>query len=238
MMGGTKIFVLQLKDLIRIGLFTLLGLALIILLLVLLVPRGRSQAPEDEAAYPAPAQRFVPGTYVSRIILNGEPVQVRVTVSQNDILVLYLAGMDETQRTFYPLFEPRMRDLAEEVLRHQTVAFSPRTDYPVTTGILRRAVADALGQAYYDCCCNRDAIEALRQAYNECCCDEAVVSALRQMYPYGTYEECCCDEAAAAAALSLYPYYECCCDEAAAAAAAVYQPQAYYEDCCCSGVVE
>ena len=145
-MGGTKIFVLQMKDLIRIGIFTLLGLALVILLLVLLVPRGRGAGPEEEAAYND--GRFTPGTYVSTIVLNDEPVQVRVVVSRNDILMVYLAGMDEVQRTFYPLFEPRMRDLAEEVLRYQTAYIAPQTDYPVTTGILQEAVIAALRLAY------------------------------------------------------------------------------------------
>ena len=148
-MSGTRIFVLQMKDLIRIGIFTVLGLALIILLLVLLVPRGRGAVPEDEQGANA-ASRFVPGTYVSTLILNNEPVQVRVTVSAEDILMVYLAGMDDVQRTFYPLFEPRMHDLAQEILRYQSADIEPRTDYPVTTGLLHQAVIAALHMAYSD----------------------------------------------------------------------------------------
>jgi len=146
-MGGTRIFVLQMKDLIRIGIFTLLGLALVILLVVLFVPRGRGNVPEDEEGVHS-GQRFIPGTYVSTIILNNEPVQVRVEVSEEDILMVYLSGMDDVQRTFYPLFEPRMQDLAEEVLRYQTALIQPQTDYPVTTGILHEAVIAALRLAY------------------------------------------------------------------------------------------
>jgi len=148
-MGGTKIFVLQMKDLIRIGIFTLLGLALVILLLVLLVPSRRGAAADDDEAMALYSQsRFVPGTYVSTIVLNNEPVQVRVTVSEDDILMVYLAGMDDVQRTFYPLFEPRMHDLAQEVLRYQSADIEPMTDYPVTTGILHQAVIAALSMAY------------------------------------------------------------------------------------------
>ena len=146
-MSGTRIFVLQMKDLIRIGIFTALGLALVILLLVLLVPRGRAEEPEeDRATYHT--GRFVPGTYAAYIFLNEEPVQVRVAVSYDDILMVYLSGMDEVQRTFYPLIEPRMQDLAEEVLRHQSAYIEPQTDYPVTTGILHEAVIAALRMAY------------------------------------------------------------------------------------------
>ena len=150
-MGGTRIFVLQKKDLIRIGIFTLLGLALVILLLVLLVPRGRGAAPDEDqdqgrAVYNA--GRFVPGTYVSTITLNNEPVEVRVRVCVDDILSIYLSGMDDIQRTFYPLIEPRMYDLAAEILQHQTANIRPQTDYPVTTGLLHEAVISALQMAY------------------------------------------------------------------------------------------
>ena len=148
-MGGTKIFVLQMKDLIRIGIFTVLGLALLILLLVLLVPRGRGAAPDDDEAVFS-TQRFVPGTYASTFYLNDGPVEVRVTVSENDILMIYLAGMDDIQRVFYPLFEPRMVDLAQEVLRHQSAYIVPQTDYPVTTGILHEAILEALQMAYVE----------------------------------------------------------------------------------------
>jgi len=148
MMGGTKIFVLKLKDLIRIGVFALLGLALIILLLVLLVPRGRGAGPDEDPAYNS--ERFVPGTYASTIVLNDEPIQVRVTVSESDILMVYLEGMNDVLRTFFPLFEPRMRDLAEEVIRYQSVYIEPSTDYPVTTGILHDAVIAAVRLAYVD----------------------------------------------------------------------------------------
>ena len=149
MMGGTKIFVLQKKDLIRIGIFTLLGLALVILLLVLLmIPRGRSEAPDEDHQAAYTAGRFVPGTYVSTVTLNDGPVEVRVRVSEDSILSVYLSGMDDIQRTFYPLIEPRMYDLAAEVLRYQTANITPQTDYPVTTGILHEAVILALQMAY------------------------------------------------------------------------------------------
>ena len=191
MMGGTKIFVLKLKDLIRIGIFVLLGLALVILLLVLLVPRGRGGGGEPEAGYPYPSGRFIPGTYVSTIVLNDGPVHVRVTVSENEILMVYLTGMDEVQRVFYPLFEPRMRDLAEEVLRAQSAYIQPQTDYPVTTQILQDAVIAALRLAYTDCCCNTPPIIA-----EACCCDEIIeIGYLCCCDGFGevVYEPCCCD---------------------------------------------
>jgi hypothetical protein len=91
--------------------------------------------------------RFIPGTYSSMIILNDEPLHVRVTVSENEILQIYMTDMAEIQRVFYPLFEPRMHDLAEEILRYQSAFIFPQTDYPVTTMILQNAVQSALDMA-------------------------------------------------------------------------------------------
>ncbi|MCL2386309.1 MAG: hypothetical protein FWC89_02050 [Defluviitaleaceae bacterium] len=142
-MGGARIFVLHKKDLVRIGAIVIAGLVILIMALVLLLPRGGR-----EYQQPAALARFVPGTYASTIILNDEPIHVRVTVSENEILSIYMTDMGEVQRTFYPLFEPRMRDLAEEILRYQTAHIDPSTDYPVTTGILQEAVRTALELAY------------------------------------------------------------------------------------------
>jgi len=142
-MGGTKIFVLQMKDLIRIGAIVLLGVVLVVFALVFLLGRGNN-TPQHE---PGAEGIFTPGVYASTIILNDKPVEVRVTVSEAEILSIYMTDMAEIQRVFFPLFEPRMLDLATEVLQHQSTYFYPSTDYPVTTGILQRAVKAALEMA-------------------------------------------------------------------------------------------
>ncbi|MCL2500772.1 MAG: hypothetical protein FWE90_10645 [Defluviitaleaceae bacterium] len=155
-MGGTKIFVLQLKDIIRVGIFALLGIALLVLLLVILLPRGRNaNETQEDLPRPTTQSRYIPGVYAAKIILNDEPVQIRVTVSENDILSIYMTDLAEISQVFYPLFEPRMRDLAEEILRYQSAYIEPQTDHPVTTGILQQAVIAALQMAYVECdgCC-------------------------------------------------------------------------------------
>ena len=151
-MSGAKIFVLHKKDLIRIGAIALGVLVLLVVVLVLFIPRGGRAA--ADLYEPAPVARFVPGTYSSMILLYGEPLHVRVTVSENEILSIYMTDMHDMHRVFYPLFEPRMYDLAQEIIRYQTAHITPSTDYPVTTGILQEAVRSALEMAYYACCCD------------------------------------------------------------------------------------
>jgi len=142
-MFGTRFLVLQMKDLIKIGAIVLLGILLIILALVFLTPNRGGNQQEDQGVQGI----FVPGTYASTIILNNKPVEVRVTVSEDEILSIYMTDMEEIQRVFFPLFEPRMYDLAAEILRHQSAYIDPATDYPVTTDILQRAVKAALDMA-------------------------------------------------------------------------------------------
>jgi len=142
-MFGTKFFVLQMKDLIKIGAIVLLGILLIILAVAFLAPGRRDRTQEMPGAYDI----FVPGTYTSTIVLNNKPVEVRVTVSETEILYVYMSDMAEIQRVFYPLFEPRMYDLAGEILMNQSAYIAPSTDYPVTTGILHEAVKAALNMA-------------------------------------------------------------------------------------------
>jgi uncharacterized protein with FMN-binding domain len=139
-MNGARIFVLHKKDLIRIGILSLVGIVLVITALVFLLSSGG----EDETA----VTRFNPGTYSSKIILNDEPLHVRVTVSENEILSIYMTDMEETQRVFYPVFEPEMQNLAEEILRYQSAQIKLQTDYPVTNAILQEAVRTALEMAY------------------------------------------------------------------------------------------
>lgn len=139
-MGGTKIFVLQMKDLIRTTVFAVLGLALIVLLVILFIPRQKPQNTD-------PSSLYIPGTYSSAIILHDQPVDVLVTVTDNEITAVEMSEMESAQRTFYPLFEPALSDLAAEILHYQTADIVPETDSPVTTSILRKAVSDALAQA-------------------------------------------------------------------------------------------
>jgi uncharacterized protein with FMN-binding domain len=139
-MGGTRIFVLQMKDLIRTAIFAALGLILIVLLVILFVSRGKTPPQTSQGLY-------IPGEYTSSIVLNGQPVDVRVTVTENEIVGVDLAELEEIQQVFYPLFPPAMNDLAEEVLLYQSADIVPDTDYPVTSSILRQAVVQALDQA-------------------------------------------------------------------------------------------
>ena len=138
-MGGTKIFVLQLRQIIKTAVFVVIGLAVIFLLIYLFIPRNK---PEVSAS-----DLYVPGTYTAEIILHNNPVNVDVTVSKDKILDVSMSNMTDADQVFYPLFVPAMADLSKAIIADQSTDIVPSADYPVTGQILLNAVQNALSQA-------------------------------------------------------------------------------------------
>jgi len=148
-MGGTKIFVLRIKDIIKIAAIAIAGLVILGLLVYLFIPRGGQEVPRPIQ----PAAMYMPGTYMSTIILNDRPLDIFVTVTANEIIAVEMTEMYESQRLLFPLFESAMARLSDDVLFYQRTDVVVHNDYPVTTGLLQQAVDYALGQAKI-CCTN------------------------------------------------------------------------------------
>jgi uncharacterized protein with FMN-binding domain len=138
-MSGTKIMVFQLKELIKTGVFALIGLVLIVALILFLLPKDNG-APTG----------YVPGTYAAQIILHSNPVDIEVTVSDKEIVGIELKNMKTEQEAFYPLFKPTLATLSEQILRYQTTKIATKKETAVTSQILLDAVDAALRQAVAD----------------------------------------------------------------------------------------
>ena len=141
-MAGTRIFVLQLKDLIKTTLYVVLGLVLILLLVYLFVPRG-----EKDAEPAGIGALYIPGTYSAQIMLNDSPVAVDVTVSADEILAIQMTELEETQAVFYPLVMPVMEILARDIVEYQTTDLTPSSEHPFTGRIILDAVQTAIDKA-------------------------------------------------------------------------------------------
>lgn len=139
-MSGTKIMVFQLKELIKTGVFALIGLILIVVLIVFLLPNDKNGT----------AAGYVPGTYAAQIILHSSPVDIEVTVSDKEITNIELKNMKAEQETFYPLFKPTLETLSEQIIRYQTTKIATKKESAVTSRILLDAVDAALQQAIDD----------------------------------------------------------------------------------------
>ncbi len=137
-MGGTKIMVFQLKELIKTGIFVLIGLILIIALIVFILPKNT-----NDSAF----NGYAPGSYAAQIILHSKPVEVVVTVSDKEITNIELLNMKSDQEAFYPLFKPTLKELSKQVIKYQTTKITTSTETAVTSKILLNAIDAALKQA-------------------------------------------------------------------------------------------
>ena len=144
-MGGTRIFVLRIKDVIKIGAIIIAGLIVLGAVVLLFMPRASGQS---ETPYTEPSGAlYIPGTYTASIILNDRPLDIIVTVTEYEIISVEMTEMYESQRMLFPLFEPMMSRVSDDVLFYQSADIVIYNDFPVTTGILQKAVVAALDQA-------------------------------------------------------------------------------------------
>jgi len=143
-MGGTKIMVVQMKEVIKSAVFVVAGLILIIMLIYFFIPKGRNSAPgmDDGTA----ALLYMPGTYSAQIVLNNEPVDVHVTLSEERIEDITIDELADSQELFYPLINPTLDELASEILATQSLEVADSSENVVTRQVLLDAIAKAVAQ--------------------------------------------------------------------------------------------
>ena len=103
----------------------------------------------DNASGPVgTANTYIPGIYTTELILGSETANVEVIVNDHAITSLSLADPDETLTTMYPLLEPTMDSLSEQICETQDlsqVTYSAETRY--TSLVLLEAVKASLEKA-------------------------------------------------------------------------------------------
>lgn len=144
MSSKTKIVVLHLKELIYTGIFAVLGILFIILLIIMFVPKNK----EENNAVETPAASYVPGIYTTSLILNDNAVDVEVTVDENNINDIRMVNLDEAVATMFPLLEPSFDDLANQILKSQSLdSITYADDNKYTSMVLLNAIKASLEKA-------------------------------------------------------------------------------------------
>lgn len=129
------------KELIYTLIFVGLGVLLVILLLFMFFPRGE----KDETVS---TMSYVAGVYTSSVMLDGKAVDVQVIVDESRIQSVSLVNLDETVATMYPLMEPALSDIAEQVVQNQsTEGITYQSENQYTTIVLLNAIENALSKA-------------------------------------------------------------------------------------------
>ena len=142
MSSKTKIVVFHMKELIYTAIFVGLGVLLIILLVCMFGKKeGNGKEAEETMKYQA-------GVYTSSILFNDNILDVEVTVDDNKINSIALVNLDESVATMYPLVEPALKDLADQIYKNQSldnITYSSENQY--TSMVLMNAIEDALEKA-------------------------------------------------------------------------------------------
>ena len=116
MSSKTKNVLLRMKELIYTAIFVGLGILLIILLVYMFSSKGGKQ--KDSAA----PTSYIPGVYSASLVLNGQNIDVSVTVDSDRINSINFVQLDEAVTTMYPLMEPALNELTEQIIDSQSTA--------------------------------------------------------------------------------------------------------------------
>ena len=137
MSSKTKIVVLHMKEIIYTAVFVALGILLIILLAFMFFPKQKNVIDSEE--------RYVPGIYTSTVTLNNTTLEVEVLVDSSHINAIRFSNLDESVTTMYPLMQPTIEYIAEQIYETQSLEnISYSEDSPYTSQVILKAIKDAL----------------------------------------------------------------------------------------------
>ena len=136
MSSKTKIVVLHMKEVIYTVVFVVLGILLILLLTFMFLP--------NDEKHTSKKQEYMPGVYTSTVT----SLEVEVAVDSSHINSIRFSNLDETVATMYPLIQPAIENIAEQVYDSQSLEnISFPEDNPYTSQVIINAIDDALKKA-------------------------------------------------------------------------------------------
>lgn len=144
MQSKTKIIVLHMKELIYTGIFLFLG----ILFLVLIVLMFFSDDPATSSAKSTETMAYIPGVYTTTLQLGESSVELEIVLDENNINSIRLVQLDEAVTTMYPLIEPSLESITEQIYDSQSldnITFSDDNRY--TSSVLLEAISATIEKA-------------------------------------------------------------------------------------------
>ena len=141
MSSKTKIVVLHTKEVIYTGIFVVLAVVLAVLLFLMFGKNKNADSASADAIYHA-------GVYTSPITLNDNTFDVEVKVDENHINSISLVNLSETTTAMYPLVEPALDALSDQIYTSQStenITYSEENKY--TSMLLLEAIDNALEKA-------------------------------------------------------------------------------------------
>ena len=146
MSSKTKIIVLHMKEIIYTAIFAALGILLIILLVVMFRPGGKKQPADAHAE-----KQYTPGIYTSALTFNHTNLEVEVSVDESRINSIRFSNLDESITTMFPLVQPAIEDIAEQIYKTQSLENITLSEQsPYTSQVILDAIAETVEKAAVD----------------------------------------------------------------------------------------
>ena len=148
MSSKTKIVVLHVQGLIYTGIFVVLGIWFVVLLIVVFLPDKKENQETMAPGVTEETVKYVPGVYTTSLILNGNVVEIEVTVDEYNINSVRLKNLDDAVTTMYPLLEPAFDNLATQIVENQSLSnltFPEENQY--TSMVLEEAIYNTFEKA-------------------------------------------------------------------------------------------
>lgn len=140
MSSRTRIIVLHKKEVIYTVIFAVFGVALLCLLF-LMFSSGQKKEEQQPGTYTA-------GVYSSSVQLGDQILDVEVSVDADHINAIRFTNLNETVSAMYPLMQPALSDLGEQIVKKQSLDdISYSQDRQYTSMVLLEAIQNALNKA-------------------------------------------------------------------------------------------
>ena len=105
----TRIWVFHMKELIYTAVFIVLGVLFLLLFIFMFMPSGETPLAE------ADSHQYTAGIYTASMTLEGNPVEIAVTVDEDYISSIRFRQLDEAVSAMSPLMEPALESLSAQI---------------------------------------------------------------------------------------------------------------------------
>ena len=92
--------------------------------------------------------QYISGVYTSSVQFNDSAIDVEVVIDNNRINAISLVNLDETVAAMYPLMQPALDSISQQVYEKQTTEnITCAEDNQYTSMVLLKAIDSALEKA-------------------------------------------------------------------------------------------
>lgn len=134
-MSKPKFMVFKLKDLWIPVIVTIFAIVMVVFFVSKLTATKTTFLPD---------QGFNDGLYLAEISLDNADFNVAVSIHKNSIKSIELRNMDEQAKLMYPLFEPSIAYINDQVTKTQSLEIEEFAEAKETASFLMSAIKDAL----------------------------------------------------------------------------------------------